>query len=244
MEIINISLSRLRNEEHNQFHTDFSDLVIDFTPAALGIETQFSDFTRLLGNEKETLHILQKSDITDELVDSDALQDSTFRGFADSIKSSCNHFRKETRKAAIRVQIVFDEFGNIAEKSYDQETTAINNLVSKLKQDYAAEISILGVSEWIDELLANNKAFNTLIKNRYSQESAKTQMLMKRVRIDVDHAFRTITKRINALIIVNGEAAYEKFVIESNNRIENYTNNLAIRLGHNEKKTEDVVREK
>jgi len=244
MEIKNISLSRLRNEEHNQFHTDFSDLVIDFTPVALGIEPQFSDFTHLLGNEEETLHILQKSDITDELVDSDALRDSTFRGFADSIKSSCNHFRKETRKAATRVQIVFDEFGNIAEKSYDQETTAISNLVSKLKQDYAAEISILGVSEWIDELLANNEAFNTLIKNRYSQESAKTQMFMKRVRIEVDHAFRTITKRINALIIVNGEEAYEKFVIELNNRIENYSNKLAIRLGHNERKTAVAVSEK
>ena len=244
MEIKNISLSRLRNEEHNQFHTDFSDLVIDFTPVALGIEPQFSDFTHLLGNEEETLHILQKSDITDELVDSDALRDSTFRGFADSIKSSCNHFRKETRKAATRVQIVFDEFGNIAEKSYDQETTAISNLVSKLKQDYAAEISILGVSEWIDELLANNEAFNTLIKNRYSQESAKTQMFMKRVRIEVDHAFRTITKRINALIIVNGEVPYEKFVIELNNRIENYSTKLAMRLGQNEKKAVTLVGEK
>lgn len=244
MEIANISLSRLRNEEHNEFHTDFSDLVIDFTPVELGIETQFSDFTHLLGNEKETLHIIQKSDITDELVDSDALRDFTFRGFSDSIKSSCNHFRKETKKAAKRVQIVLDEYGNVAEKSYDQETTAINNLVSKLKQDYAAEISILGVSEWIDELLANNEAFNTLIKNRYTQESAKTQLLMKRVRTEVDNAFRTITKRINALIIVNGEEAYEKFVIELNNRIENYTNNLAIRLGHNEKKAEVVVGEK
>jgi len=244
MEIANISLSRLRNEEHNEFHSEFNDLVIDFTPVELGVETQFSDFTRHFGNEKETLHILQKSDITDELVDSDALRDFTFRGFSDSIKSSCNHFRKETKKAAKRVQIVLDEYGNVVEKSYDQETTAINNLVSKLKQDYAAEISILGVSEWIDELLANNEAFNTLIKTRYSQESAKTQLLMKRVRIEVDHAFRTITKRINALIIVNGEEAYEKFVIELNNRIENYSNKLAIRLGHNERKTAVAVSEK
>jgi hypothetical protein len=54
---------------------------------------------------------------------------------------------------------------------------------------------------------------------------------MKEVRIDVDEAYRTLVNKINALIIVNGEAPYVEFVNKLNQRIEAYTNNLALYKG-------------
>ena len=42
---------------------------------------------------------------------------------------------------------------------------------------------------------------------------------MKEVRLEVDAAYRTIVSRINALIIVTGEAPYAEFVKELNARI-------------------------
>ncbi len=244
MEIFNLKSTRLHNEEHFEFHTGFSHLVDKVTPAALGIEPQYSAYKFLYANEFEALGFIRKSHITDELADADGLRDFTYRGLFDSVKAGGNHFNPLVRNAATRVQVVFDYYGNLTIKSYDDETASINKFVSELKVKYAADVIILGIADWLDELQANNDAFVELQQSRNSKEAEKTQLRMRQMRLEVDAAFRTITNRINALIIVNGEGAYKEFVGELNKLIERYNNNLAIRLGHNAKKSEVVVREK
>ena len=63
---------------------------------------------------------------------------------------------------------------------------------------------------------------------------------MKEVRRDVDKAYRAITTRIEALVVVNGPEAYTPFINELNIRIEKYNNILAQRQGRNEKPDEPV----
>ncbi|MCX6239142.1 MAG: DUF6261 family protein [Bacteroidia bacterium] len=74
-----------------------------------------------------------------------------------------------------------------------------------------------------------------MTSSRYSEEAAKTQLRMRQVRLEADAAYKQITGRINALIIVNGETVYKTFVDELNQRIERYSNNAAIRSGQNSK---------
>jgi hypothetical protein len=61
---------------------------------------------------------------------------------------------------------------------------------------------------------------------------------MKTAREEVDDAYRAITERIGALIIVNGEEAYAGFVNDLNERIERYNNAVSRRYGRNEKEDE------
>jgi len=241
MNILDFSLSRLQNEEHFKYQTGFKELIIKLTPAALGIEPQFLAYLPLYDNECDAIDYVRKSDITDALTDSDAVRDNTYRGFADFIKSACNHYIPEMKHAASRVQIVIDEHGNIAAKTYDKETAAIISLISKLNQHYADDITTLGIAGWLNELQANNESFDQLMNNRYTKETIKTQLRMKTVRTEVDDSYRTIIDRINALIIVNGEADYKEFVSEMNQRIERNNINLSVRLGRNtsEKKKEE-----
>ena len=63
--------------------------------------------------------------------------------------------------------------------------------------------------------------------NRYSTEAAKTILRMKQERVKTDAIYRQITERINALIVVEGEAAYAGFVNELNKRIEGYDNTIS-----------------
>ncbi|MCX6239340.1 MAG: DUF6261 family protein [Bacteroidia bacterium] len=67
------------------------------------------------------------------------------------------------------------------------------------------------------------------------EEATKTQLLMAQVRLEIDEAYRQITKRINAQIVINGEVPYKVFVDELNQRIDFYGNNAAIRSGQNAK---------
>ena len=232
MKIEKIDLKGLRNEEHFQFHTETLSLIESSNPQALGIDGLLPAYKANYSDEAEALDVIRKSAVTDDLSKADTLRDTTLMGMKAALKSAGNHFQAEKRQAAARVKIVFDHYGKVTLKPYDEETAAINSLLTDL-QPLAADLATLGLTDWVTELGANNRAFDTLKKERYTEASAKTQLRMKEVRVLVDENFKSIAERVNALMIVNGEAAYTAFVNELNQRIDAYTRTLAQRRGRN-----------
>lgn len=239
MQIQNVKLTNLRNEEHFQFQSEFNDLVVQYTPEMLGIEAAYLTYLPLYSNEAEALNVIRKSAVTNEIGDADNKRDNTYRGFCDTIKGATRHFVPKKKEAADRIQIVLDRFGNINTKTYDEETAAINSLTDNLANDYAADLVLLKVADWVAELNANNEAFEALMDERYSDDAGKTQLKMKDVRKEVDEAYRAITTRIDALAIVNGAETYAPFVNELNQRIEKFNLTIAQRKGRNNKKDTD-----
>ncbi|GKT30575.1 hypothetical protein ADUPG1_001572 [Aduncisulcus paluster] len=221
----------LRNDEHFQFQTELKGLVEQYTPAALGIEAAWAVYEPLYTDESNALNVIRKSAVTSELAEADHYRDSLYRGICDTVKGATNHYNSAVKVSANRIEIAIDHYGNINVKSYDEQTAAINSLLSDLKNDYAADVSQLNIGEWLIELQTANTTFETLMKERYAEDSGKTQLSMKDVRRQVDEVYRTITERIGALVIVNGEEAYSGFVNELNQRIEKYNNTLALREG-------------
>jgi hypothetical protein len=235
MEIDYFSLTKLRNEEHFQFHTENRDLIIKLTPVALGIESQYPTYNDQYNNENEALNFIKKNAVYPELVEAETNRESLYRGLSFLMKSSCLHFSPVIKQAALRVQVVFNEISDFTDKSYSEKTASINNLIWKLNQNFASDVTTLGITDWLTHLKSGNDSFDTLSNNRHSEEVAKTQLRMQKVRLELDSAYRKITKRINALIELNGDEDYKEFVKELNNRIDHYRNNLAIRLGKNSK---------
>ena len=238
MKITDFALSRLRNEEHFQFFTSFRDLVLVFTVMGLRIELLFNLFLAAYANELAALAVVRKSFISDDLVDADDERDNVFRGMSDAVKSALHHFNADVRAAAKRLQIVLDTYGNLAIKPYDAETGGLNSLINDFTTTYAADVAKVGLNEWVIELQVKNKAFDDLKNNRYSNEVAKTILRMKQERVKTDAIYRQIEERLNALIIVEGEAAYAGFVNELNKRIEGYDNTISIRRAKGEKPTD------
>ena len=239
MEIIALYPNNLRNEEHSMFNLDFTRLVDQFTPAALGIELKYPAYLTAFGMETLALNVVQGNVLTDELFIADSERDDTSSGLAGTVKSALNHFNPVMRAAATRLMLLFDTYGNLSTKPYDQQTAATIKLVSDLEGPYAADVATLGVGGWVAELKARNNAFDSLKNTRYDENSAKPQQNLKQARAETDVAYRAIVKRINALIEVNGSAAYEGFVAALNQRIENYQLVLAQRQGRNAKKDEE-----
>lgn len=241
MKITDFALSRLRNEEHFQFFTSFRDLVMVSTPPALKIEVLFSQFLPAYANELAALDVIRKNAISDDLVDADIDRDNIFRGLSDAVKSALNHFNADINTAAKRLQIVLDSYGNLAKKTYDAETGGLNSLVHDFTTTYTADVAVVGLTAWVTELATKNKAFDDLKNNRYSDEAAKTILRMKEERVKTDGIYRLIVERINALVIVEGEASYTGFVNELNERIQGYDNTIAIRRGRANKTPQAVA---
>jgi len=57
------------------------------------------------------------------------------------------------------------------------------------------------------------------------------------VRQKVDEAYKKITKRINALAEINGDADHASFILALNLRIEHYNNIMAQRMGRSNNNT-------
>ena len=234
MEILNTNLKNLRNNEHLNYMNEVKQLIAEQTAAALNIVTQTDLFLAALLQEEEAINPQLKSEKSDLLVDADARRDFTFRGMADAVQSACRHFKTDVRAAANKLQTeIFKPFGNIARLNFNEESTAIDSMCTDLKTNYAAECDLVGLNEWIEELENDNKNFKKTASDRVDESSVKTQLKMKEVRSKVDEAYKAITKRIDALIELNGETDYKTFVTKLNIITDKYNQTLAIRRGRN-----------
>lgn len=233
MKIRNLKLTNLRNEEHFQFLTEFKTLVEEAGPEALGISEAFAIFLTLYLNEAEALNVVLKSTLTGKIADADQQRDDLVRGTLDTLKGAANHFLPEKREAAERLQNLFDRSGNISTKSYEEQTAAITALLEDITAGYTADATLLGLVEWLTALQAANDNLAALMAERYTEEAGRTGLKMKDTRKAADDAYRTITTRIDALIVVNGPEAYSDFVEQLNLRVDRYNEKIAQRRGRN-----------
>lgn len=235
MKINAIHLIQLRNEEHYQYMTDFSDLVKANGADALGIKKLYASFTSLYKCESEALNQVQKSALTEEIAQADDKRDDTYRGLAYMVKSALNHFDSNVQAAAQRLQVVLDSYGNLAVKGYNEETAGIGKLVGELQTKYATDAASVSITDWAVQLNADNDAFVAKMNERYDENASQTQFKMKLVRNDIDEVYRQIIEMLNALILVTGIDAYLDFVNELNQRIEKYSVTIAQRQGRKSK---------
>ena len=225
-------VEKLRNEEWFQFYTEFKSLVEYYGADALNIDALFSAFVVLYADADEALEIIRKSAITMQLAESDTTRDGTLSGFNGAVKSALKHFDPLKCEAAKRVQIVIDTYGNMARKSYDDQTASIYNFLQEMNGKYAADISMLGLGDWVAQLDAENKAFDTLMQSRYAENSEKTNLRLQSIRLETDRNYRDTLDRIDAMILLNGNVPpLSTFVNELNTRTLRYENILAQRQG-------------
>lgn len=231
MKVKPTDLTRFRNSEHFQFHTEVKDLVTDETPAKLKIEALFTDYLAAYLNEDTSFQKISKSATTEQIEQADKARDHTFRGLVDTNKAAINHFDPEIVAAAKRLKVVFDTYGNLAAKTLNEETACIFNLLQDLSGDYAADMQKVGLSSWANKLDADNNALEDLVKSRNKEHAAKTKLKMLETRDEIDAIYAKIVERINAFVLIEGEEPYGAFVNKLNGFIDKYNNTIAQRRG-------------
>ncbi|MDR3340025.1 MAG: DUF6261 family protein [Candidatus Symbiothrix sp.] len=223
---------QLRNESHVEFHETVNRLFITYPPSELGLATLYEIYKPQFDAEVSVLDLIRKSDYTEDIYEQDHLRDHIFRGLTDAVKSALNHFDEAKKNAAHKINRVIENYGNIAVKTLDQETAAIDDLLREFADgNYPALLQTLSLGDWIDQLGTENERFKTLMMARYGESAQRPTTRMKAARLEVDKAFRAITSQIEALALVHGSAAYEPFVKEINAVIERYKHLLAQKNG-------------
>jgi hypothetical protein len=226
--IIRFHYELARNEAHVSYHEAVTGVLNTHTPDALGVRAQYDIYTAAYAQEVEALDIVRRSELTTEIEQQDRQRDIVYRGFADTVKGATKHFDFNRREAALKIKNVVGSYGNIAHKAADQETAAIDDLLRELlAEKYRSFINLLNLNEWLEQLRSENENFKALVKDRYNETSERPDVTMKKTRKAVDAAFRTLLNQIDALVLVQGLANYDRFIHEINAISEHYRNILA-----------------
>ncbi|MDR0603096.1 MAG: DUF6261 family protein [Bacteroidales bacterium] len=222
-----IELKKMRNETHTEFHEEVNHILVKYNAEISGITPLYSHYQIVLDHERESLDIIRKSSITTKIMEQDQNRDVSYRGFFDTIKGATNHFNAEHREAARMLSNTFKHYGNIAKKTLNDETAAINNLITELRKPalYQA-LSLLGLLDWLDRLQYENDLFTELMRERYTEISQQTSYRMVETRKETDKYYHAIVNHIENLhlseIPVN-----ETFIKELNTVINSFKHILA-----------------
>jgi hypothetical protein len=226
-----IALSKLHHDEHFQFQTEIRDLINGSDPIKAIIQEAFNSHHTLYVQEDGCIKKVLKSETTEKRLVADKERDTTFRGFSGSIKAALNHSDPKVKESAYRLDILLKRYGNLARKPYQEETAGIYNLIGDLRDKYAADIEILKLEDWVNELESKNIAFENLVKARFTELEQATELKMQDVRKKIDKVYLDIVEQIKARILLENNPIYETFARQLNARISVYNNLLAQRKG-------------
>jgi hypothetical protein len=231
MKFKRIRLNKLRNEEWFNFFTEFKSFVEEFFPNAQNIEELFAVFLNLYFTADKAIEKITKSGLTSAIVQLDEKRDASFRGLVSAIKSSLYHYDPTKREAAEKLSILLDHYGNLAVKPYNEETASIYNFVQELRGNYAGAIQTLALEGWVNNLDRENNDFENTVLARNRESADKTDISLLEVRRKTDRCYLDIIERLEALMLINGDAGFEPFVKVLNNNIDRYNNAMKRRNG-------------
>ena len=235
MRVINIfNLVRLKNAPHVQFHNNVSSLVTAVGISKLPFAQLYALYQTALDNEKESLLLITKSEITAVIVERDGKRDATFRGFADVVKGYRNHFDPDKQHAAERLWHLFQHYGNLARQSFDAETAAINDFLKELKKpEIASEVTTLKLTDWVEQLTLTNTEFNEATMARFCETTNRTTFRMKTARVETDKYYRAIVSSVENIVLIGGTlpADLQHFITELNAIVAHYKHIVAQEQG-------------
>jgi uncharacterized protein YciW len=230
LEILSIPLSRIKNENHVQFHTSVDTLVATIpedTHSFGGIYPMYAD---ALGKEKEALDYMRQSDMTDQIATQDKVRCNCYRGIADTLKGMTRHFDPKIRESAVRLNKVFTFYGNIALKPIDARTAAITDLCNEITgQSYSESMANLKImTEWVTKLQEENNKLQGMMMKRFNESKSKTRYRMRTSRKITDKFYRAIINNLQNDILTGEESqTFIDFITELNAIIVHYRSRIS-----------------
>jgi len=224
MKINKIDTNHLRNDAHFQFHTEIIKLIDETGTETLKIIAQWPGHLGLLENLDTALKKITKSATTEKIHGADKKRDELYSGFVKFLAGLCEHYDPTMRDAALKVQFIVHNYGNVATKPLNEETSAIYNLVYELKNNkYKDIIAQLGLTQWVAKIELQNVICATLIQERDRENASKSHTAVKEARQVIDESYRHIIETINALLFLKQLTGCEAFVDTMNEIIHRFS---------------------
>ena len=266
MQMNGINFSRLQNEEWFNLLTDVEVTVPIYGADNLGIADLMTRLTGKYHKADKLLEIIRKSPHTKEIEEADKERDKLFRDFSDVVKATRSLPPEANSKAAERLHILLSGYRkSVLRGSYVKESAALYNLLEDLRGPHAADVTLLGLGNWVNNLRAAEDKFLAYRAARTKEELDKPVEHLEIVRKEGDVLLHSIINVVNARLEADnlggdvvidpddlkdgvyesdvpserrGNIAYN-FAIAWNRILKKYENLLAARAGRRAKAKEE-----
>ena len=202
--ILRFNYKNLANEAHVSFHEELIKIIANHNPAMLDIDGVYKDYKEAFDAEIGVLDMVRASVHTAEIAAQDDIRDKAYYALVTALKLAGQTLTElEDVKAIHNLELVLNSYGNIARKTYDQETAAIDDLMRELEANYLADVVQLKLQDRLVALANENQKFKVLMTKRYEETSEKPNLRMRTARQITDTLYRAILNFIEAKIVVH-----------------------------------------
>lgn len=203
-------ITRLRTEEDFGFQKR-----IEAEASLLTVETDkpmVDTYKAALATFDDALKNSVSNSQTSAVAQADRLTDAAWSGLNAQAKAMQNHPTEALRTVAIEAVALIAKYGNPISMPYNEEYGRLHNLLQDLAAFGQEKQRQIYIDAWVTELQTRYDQFMAASSARDAEEALRITGLVKQTRNDADDAFRALTDRVNALALVNGEAAYATFI--------------------------------
>ena len=220
--IDHISVQRLTNGAHYNFVRTTLERIEECEAAAGKLSADIAVLRAAFSREEATLRTMRKSRLTKEIVQSDAMRDSSYSGYKGAVRRMLLLPEGDLREAAQRLWEHIKSFRIMTTDQRDKQTGLMTSFIGDLEEKYAADVTALGLSLFVDVMKTANDKVRELTIDRDSEYSVKVVGATQAARRAVDEAYHTLIGKVNALALLEGDTDYAELIDAMNAQITRY----------------------
>lgn len=210
-QIKNFDITRLHMQEDFNFQTRVRDLALEL----LTLDTDKAMVEAYRGTVNALDAALKQSDknsYTALVNEADAKADKRWSAAYAYVKAMADHPNAEVAEAGAKLVAIFQKYGILTTMGFDEEYGRYANLLQDLTALPQETKEMLYFEPWLDAMDFAVAQFQDLRAQKTKEESTYVVGLAKEARMAADASYKSLVQRVNALVIVNGEAPYAEFV--------------------------------
>jgi hypothetical protein len=215
-------LQRETNDGHCEYNVEVSEMAHEYPDVEALWEDILPDYDIAVATEQSLLNYNRKSLLTKPIADTDKRRDNDI----DNIKLITTAYLSSTdpEKAEYARQIIdrLNVLKGIKTKSYTKETADIKVLLNDLRVTFKNALPLLGLTDWVNTLEADNNAFIALFEQRNTEWSNRPKGNMRQSRGVTDGLYYKMIGTLNSEVTLNGDTKYHSFIDRLNTRIKYY----------------------
>ena len=214
-QIKNFDITRLHMQEDFNFQTRVRDLALEL----LTLDTDKAMVEAYRGTVNALDAALKQSDknsYTALVNEADAKADKRWSAAYAYVKAMADHPNAEMAEAGAKLVAIFQKYGILTTMGFDEEYGRYANLLQDLAALPQETKEMLQFEPWLDAMDFAVAQFQELRKEKIKEDSTRVVGQVKDARLAADNGFKALVQRVNALVIVNGEAPYTAFIDQLN----------------------------
>lgn len=222
MEIKNVDLTHMNNGAHYSYVKNAAGAAKANELVNTKALAQVLVLQEKVAAEDEALKLTQKSFITDEIKAKDKERGKLYSAYRKAVKSHLNAPVADMAEAAKVLDQSIKDYKIDPKMQIDRETGLLDNLLTDHQGKYAEYVATLGLTSYTTAMREANDKVNSLLQERAKERAAQVSGALRTARTATDTAYKKLVKKVNALMLINGDDGYAEFINYMNEEIERY----------------------